>query len=126
MLRHQLENLRRPAVAVFDGFNSSQNRPRHPFGRRGVHRYRHSGAFCGLYCELYLFERKCRMRAGMGAPAIVGVEFDPIGAVADLVAHYADQAVDAVGLFGALGDAPFLSVTLGAVGAGGYDGAGGG
>ena len=66
------------------------------------------------------------MRAGMGAPAIVGVEFDPVGAVADLVADYAGQAVDAVGFFGALGDAPFLSETLGAVGAGRYDGASGG
>ena len=66
------------------------------------------------------------MRARKRAPAVVAVELDPIGAVADLIAHHADQRVDAVGFLGALRDAPFERESLGGVSSGGDDGAGGG
>ena len=85
-----------------------------------------AGALGGLDGELHFFEREGGAGTGAGAPAIVAVELDPIGAVTDLVAHDAGQAVDAVGLFGALRHAPLEGEALRGVAAGGDDGAGGG
>src|ERR1017187_8853873 len=65
----------------------------------------------------------CRYRY---APAIVAVQLDPIGAMPDLVAHHTDQAVDAVGLLGALRHAPFQRESFGRVTARRHDGARGG
>ena len=104
----------------------AEDRAPHAFGRAGVDRDGDAGALRRLHRELHFVERKGGTRAGAGAPAIVAVELDPIGAVADLVAHHARQAVDAVGLFGALRHAPFEREALGRVTAGGHDGARGG
>jgi hypothetical protein len=65
------------------------------------------------------------MRPRVRTPAIIAVQLDPIGAVPDLVANHADQAIHAIGLFGALRDAPLERKTLGRVTTGGDDGAGG-
>ncbi len=126
MFRHQLEDLGRAAVAVLDGFGAGEDGAAHAFRRAGVDRDRHAGALGGLDRELHFVERKGGMRAGQRAPAVIAVELDPVGAVADLVAHYAGQAVDAVGLFRALRHAPFEREALGSVAAGGDDGARGG
>src|ERR1035437_409255 len=63
------------------------------------------------------------MRARKRAPTVVAVELDPIGAVADLIAHHADERARSIGFLGALRDAPFERESLGAVRAGGDDGA---
>ena len=108
---------------MLDGLRAAQDGAAHAFGGAGVDGDGNAGALGGLDGELHFVERKGGARAGTGAPAIVAVELDPIGAVADLVAHHAGQAVDAVGLFGALRHAPFERESFGRVAAGGHDGA---
>src|SRR5258705_6460462 len=61
------------------------------------------------------------MRRASGAPAIIGINLDPIGAVTDLIAHHARQAVNTVGFFSALRHAPFSGVTLWTIAARGHD-----
>ena len=61
------------------------------------------------------------MRTGMRAPSVIAVKLDPVGAVADLVAHDAGKAVDAIGFLGPLRDAPFKRVALRTVAAGSDD-----
>src|SRR6266699_3096744 len=61
------------------------------------------------------------MRPASGTPAIIGINLDPVGAVADLIAHYARQAVAAVGFFRALRDAPLSGITLWPIAARRYD-----
>ena len=126
VLGHQLEDLGGAVVAVLDGLGAGENGAAHALGRGGVDRDRDAGALRGLHRELHFLEREGGMRAGPGAPAVVAVELDPIGAVADLVADHADERVDAVGLLGALGHAEFEREALGRVAAGGDDGARGG
>ena len=126
VIRHQLEDLGGAVVAVLDGLRSGEDGAAHAFGGAGVDGDGDAGALGGLDGEFHFVERKGGARAGAGAPAVVAVELDPIGAVADLVADDAGQAVDAVGLFGALRDAPFEGESFGRVTAGGDDGAGGG
>ena len=123
---HELEDFGGAVVAVLDGFGAAEDGAAHAFGGAGVDGDGDAGAPGGLDGELHFVERKGGARAGAGAPAIVAVELDPIGAMADLVADDAGQAVDAVGLFGALRDAPFERESFGRVAAGGDDGAGGG
>src|SRR5258708_25925715 len=55
------------------------------------------------------------MRQTTGAPTIVGIDLNPIGAFANLFAHDAREAIDAVGFFGALRHSPFGRVALGAI-----------
>ena len=43
------------------------------------------------------------LQLAVRAPAVVGVELDPVGAVADLAAHHARHLLDARGLLRALG-----------------------
>src|SRR6185295_371004 len=46
------------------------------------------------------------------APAIVGVDLDPVGAVSDLIAHHARETIDAVSFFRTLRHAPLRRITL--------------
>src|ERR1035438_2872129 len=70
-----------------------------------------------------LFPYTTLFRSGRRPPSIIAVELDPVGAVANLVAHHAREAIHAAGLFGALGNAPFEREALGTVGPGSHDGA---
>ncbi len=108
---------------MLDGFGSGERGAAHPFGRACVDGYGHAGVPGGRDGQLHLLQREGGVRARKRAPAVVAVELDPIGAVADLVAHHAREAIDAVGFFGALRDAPFERESLGGVAAGGDDGA---
>ena len=116
VLDHQFENLGRSAVAVLDGFGAGQDGAPHALGRARVDGHRDACVAGGLDRQFHLLEREGGMRTGERAPAVVAVELDPVGAVADLVAHHADQAIDAVGLFAALRHAPLGREALGAVG----------
>src|SRR5262249_60837040 len=46
------------------------------------------------------------------SPAVIGIDLDPVGAPADLIANDARQAVDSIGFLGALRNAPLGSITL--------------
>ena len=62
-----------------------------PSGRRRVGRDRPSAAARGLDDRLQLLDREGRRRLAARAPAIVRVDLDPVGAVADLIADDADE-----------------------------------
>src|SRR5581483_5478679 len=102
MFGHELENLGRAGVAVFDGLHSGERRAAHAFRRGGMDCHGDSGAARGFHSELQLVEGEGRTRTGPGSPTVVAVEFDPVGAVADLVAHDAGEAVDTIRLLSAL------------------------
>src|SRR5688572_4896180 len=74
-----------------------------------MNRHRHPGVLRRFHRQLHFIERECGPRARPRSPSIVAVELDPIGPSADLIAHGADKAVDAIGFLGALRYAPFRS-----------------
>ena len=55
-LHHELENLRRAAVSVLDGFGSGQDGAAHAFGCGGVHGDGHAGVAGGRDGQLHLLE----------------------------------------------------------------------
>ena len=52
------------------------------------------------------------------SPAIVGIDFDPVRAFADLFTHDARQSIHTVGFFCSLGHVPFGCITLRTISAG--------
>ncbi len=68
--------------------------------------------------QLLLRERGPDRAAAHGG---VGVDLDPVGPAADLVAHDPDQRIDPVGLLGALRDVPLGGEALGRVAARRHD-----
>src|SRR5437762_9193084 len=79
------------------------------------------GASAALRClddQFELIQRKCGLGFAVRSPAVIGIDLDPVGAPSDLITNDASQAVDAIGFFGALRNAPFGSITLRGIAAG--------
>ena len=98
VLRHQLEDLRRPRVAVLDRLNTCERGAAHPLGRRRVDRHRPAAAPRNIDHQMELLQGEGRTRLAAGPPAIVCVDLDRVCAASRLVAHHARQRIDAVGL----------------------------
>src|SRR5205807_10373595 len=64
-----------------------------------------------LNCELHLIQSESCVGRAARPPAVIGIEFYPIRAFANLFAHDARQAVDAVSFFRPLRHIPFGRVT---------------
>src|SRR5271165_5034096 len=109
---------------MLDGLRSGQRGAAHALQSDGVDGHGNSGAPGGFDRQLHLVERESGMRAWIRTPAVIAIEFDPIRAMPDLVAHDTDEAVYAVSLFSALRHAPLERKALGAVASGGDDRAG--
>src|SRR5262245_28651678 len=77
-----------------------------------------SAAFRGLDDQFQLVERECGLGFTVWSPSEIGVDLDPVGASADLIANDTSQAVDAIGFFGALRNAPLRRITLRCIAAG--------
>src|SRR2546427_3902857 len=77
-------------------------------------RDRAATAFRGIDDKLDLFEREGGRGLTSRTPTVVGVDFDPVRAPPDLIAHNANQAV-AIRFFGPLRHAPLGRITLWAV-----------
>ena len=122
MLRHQPEDLGRPVVAVFDGANAGECRTPHSFRRAGMHRHEPFGAARHLDRQLHLGFGERRFRFAVRAPAVVTVELDPVGTLADLVTDHPREPIHAIGFFRAEGHVTLRGAT-GPIGAGGNDGA---
>ena len=65
-----------------------------------------------LNCELHLIQSESCVGRAARPPTVIGVKFYPIRAFANLFAHHAGEAVDAVSFFRALRHIPFGRVTL--------------
>ena len=89
-----------------------RNRPAGPARRRDEH------------LELVLRERRPELAAG--APAVVGVDLDPVGPTADLPPHHPDDRLLAVGLLRALRRIERIVASRGPVAASGDNRAGDG
>src|SRR5262249_4217768 len=109
--------------AVLDGLDAGQSSAAHPFPGGGVSGHGTAGGAGRLDNHLELLQRERGSGFLAGTPAKVGVDLDPVGAVADLVADHAAQRLDAVGLLGALRNREAGSEAPGSVAASGDDGA---
>ncbi len=119
-LGHQLEDLVVAAIAVLDGRDARQRRAAHPLLRRRMGRDPDADRARRLDDPLQFLQRE-RRPDRRAAHRGVGVDLDPVGPSADLVADDPDQGIDPVGLLGALGDVPLGGEPLGRVAAGGHD-----
>src|SRR2546426_4033936 len=81
-------------------------------------------ALRGLDDKFHFVQRERGLSFAVWAPAIIGVDLDPVGAFSNLVADDTNEAIDAIGLLGALGHSPLRHVTLRSVTAGRDNGAG--
>ena len=102
LLRHELPDVGRAAVAVLDRLDAAQDRAPHPFGRARVRRHVAAAALRHRDDRRDLLDAERGTRLAVRAPAIVGVDLHEVDAVADLSACHAGHAFDAVGFLGAL------------------------
>src|SRR6267154_6415548 len=107
---------------MFDGLRAAKNRAPHAFGRDCMHRHWNACALGGLNRELHFFHSECRVRSRRWTPAVIAVQLDPIRPVADLIANHPYEAVDTIGLLGALRHFPFERKSLRSVASSSDDG----
>ena len=89
---HQPEDLRGAAIAMLDRVDSGEDGIAHAVGRLGVSGDEAAGGVGGLGRGAHLLHREGRPAVLAGAPAIVGIEFDDVGAAADLPPGRRDEA----------------------------------
>jgi hypothetical protein len=105
---------------VLDRFHAGESCAAHAFGGSCMGAHRNVGAPGGFDDELEFVERE-GWRGARSAPAIVGVDLDPIGAATDLIAHDTRQTINTVSFFCALRHGPFRRVTFWSITTGGHD-----
>src|SRR5262249_16248345 len=109
--------------AVLDRLHAGERRALHALGRLRVHRDGATAAVGGRHQRVHLLLAEGGHGLAVRAPAVVAIQLDPVGAVADLVAHHARALLDAGGLLRALGGVEGVARAARAVAAGGDDGA---
>jgi hypothetical protein len=123
-LGHQREDLRRPAVAVFDARDAGQRRAAHRLGGVRVRGDRATRVGRDLHDQRQLVLREGRSREAAWPVPQVGVDLDPIGAARDLAAHDPGDRFRPVDLLGTLHDGALRDEPARGVGAGSDDRAG--
>jgi len=84
---HQLEDFRRAFSAMLDGVNACQNGPAHAFRGVCVSGNNSACAVRGLDGSSHFSFAECRMTRLAGAPVVVRIQLDDIGAGAHLVVN---------------------------------------
>src|SRR5580704_3534172 len=100
---------------MFDGLDTGQYRATHPLSGRRMSCYRTSAAPRRVDNQLQLIKRESWRRLAMRAPAIIGINLDPISTLSNLVPDHADQIVDPIRLLGALRHSPLCGIAFRAV-----------
>ena len=111
-------------ASIDDRDAAGERRAPHPLGRGRVRGHRPSARSRRLDDPRQLVDRERWPRLAAGAPAVVRIDLDPVGAIPDLLAHHARERLDAGGLFGALRDASARIEAPRPVAPGGDDGPG--
>src|SRR6478736_392747 len=93
------------AIAVLDRFHAGKNGALHSLRGRRVRRDMPARTLGDGHRDVEFLLCRAGHRFAVRTPAIVRVDLDPVGAVLDLIAHHAREALDAVRFFGALRDA---------------------
>src|SRR4051812_44448347 len=86
---------------MLNGLYSAQDRPAHSFSSRGMCADRAAAAAGGLDHQPYFILGEGRCGLIVHSPSIIGVNFDPVGSVSDLIAYDVNDIV-AVRLLSAL------------------------
>ena len=97
-LGHELEDFRSSAVTVLDRNDARLRRATHALCGPRVSDHGPTARGRGFDDQSQFVLREGRTRLAIGPPAVVGVDLDEVGAVADLVAHHAHQIARVRGL----------------------------